>query len=221
MRVRPRHVWTPARRSLKPSTNDSDATVGALDAVQMALTDAQTALSDANTAGAEGQMTVSGLIDDAKTATGDIDDESTPAAVAAGRAAIDAAKESLERDGEPVRFDATAALQGRIDVLESSSSPIEMTVDTNAAKAAAATKRTEIGKEAVERVTADAPMPVSVALVRRPLQTNRLTVHTTWPSSTADLHHSRRRDRRRRCQVHAGQGLRRWRAPCTFAMEFD
>ena len=48
-------------------------------------------------------MTVSGLIDDAMTATDDIDDESTPAAVAAGRAAIDAAKESLEGRSEPVR----------------------------------------------------------------------------------------------------------------------
>ena len=71
---------------------------------EMALADAQTALSDANTAAAE-EMTVSGLVDDAVTATADITDESTPAEVAAGRAAIDAAKESLGGvgDGEPVR----------------------------------------------------------------------------------------------------------------------
>ena len=131
---------------------DDDATVGALNAAEMALADAQTAFSGANTAAAE-EMTVSGLIDDAMTATADIDDESTPAAVAAGRAAIDAAKESLG-GMENLSDDATVALQGRIDVLEAGYSPIEMTVETNAAKAAAATKRTEIGAEFAQEVEA-------------------------------------------------------------------
>ena len=98
---------------------DDDATVGDLNAAKMALADAQTALSDANTAAAE-EMTVSGLIDGATTATADITDESTPAAVAAGRAAIDAAKESLE-GMENLSDDATTALQGRIDALEAAS----------------------------------------------------------------------------------------------------
>ena len=70
---------------------DDDATVGDRNAALMALADAQTALSGANAAD-----TVSGLIDDAMTATADITDESTPAAVAVGRAAIDAAQESLD-----------------------------------------------------------------------------------------------------------------------------
>ena len=85
------------------------------------------------------------------TATADITDESTPAAVAAGRAAIDAAQESLE-GMENVSDDATAALQGRIDALDAGYSPIEMTVDTNAKTAAAATKRTAIGVEGKQRL---------------------------------------------------------------------
>ena len=103
---------------------------------------------DANTAGAE-EMTVSDLIDDAMTATADIDDKSTPAAVAAGRAAIDAAQESLDVM-ENLSADATTALQGRINDLEAGYSPIEMTVKTNAATAAAGTKRAEIAVEAGE-----------------------------------------------------------------------
>ena len=132
---------------------DSDATVGALNAAEMALADAQTALSDANTAAEE--MTVSDLIDDAVTATADITDESTPAAVAVGRAAIDAAQESLDGlvDGmENLSADATAALQGRINDLEAGFSPIAMTVDTIAKTAAAATKRTAIGVEAGQTI---------------------------------------------------------------------
>ena len=145
----PSQACVDARQAeLEAIENDSDATVGALNAAQMALATAQTALSDANTADAE-EMTVSGLIDDAMTATADIDDESTPAAVAAGRAAIDAAKESL--DGmENLSADAKAALQGRIDTLEAGYSPIEMTVATNAAINAAGTKATEIRAEAAQ-----------------------------------------------------------------------
>ncbi len=125
---------------------DDDATVGELNAAELALTDAQTALADANTAAAE-EMTVSGLIDDAMTAIADIDDESTPAAVATGRAAIDAAQDSL--DGmENLSADATAALQGRIDALESSFAPNEMAVAISAATAAAGTKSTAVGAEA-------------------------------------------------------------------------
>ena len=122
---------------------DDDATVGDLNAALMALADAETALADANTAAAE-EMTVSGLVDDAMTATADITDESTPAEVAAGRAAIDAAKESLG-GMENLSADATTTLQDRIDDLESSFSPNEMAVRRpNAATAAAATKRTAI-----------------------------------------------------------------------------
>ena len=121
---------------LEAIKNDSDATVGALNAAEMALDTAQTALADANTAAAE-EMTVSGLVDDAMTATADITDESTPAEVAVGRAAIDAAQESLG-GMENLSADATAALQGRIDALEAGYSPIEMTVRMAAATAAAA-----------------------------------------------------------------------------------
>ena len=131
---------------------DDDATVGDRNAALMALGAAQTALSGANAAD-----TVSGLIDDAVTATADITDESTPAAVAVGRAAIDAAQESLDGlvDGmENVSADATAALQGRIDALDAGYSPIEMTVDANADTAAAATKRTAIGVEAGQETDA-------------------------------------------------------------------
>ena len=154
---------------------DDDATVGDLNAAQKALDDAQTALSGANAAD-----TVSGLIDDAVTATADIDDESTPAAVAAGRAAIDAAKESL--DGmENLSADATAALQGRIDALDAGYSPIEMTVDTNADTAAAATKRTEIGEEAAQMTDAGLGGTGAAGHYRQ----SRMQVNTTWPSSTA------------------------------------
>ena len=143
----PSQACVDARQTeLEAIENDSAATVGALNAAQMALAAAHTALSDANTAHAE-EMTVSGLIDDAITATADIDDESTPAAVDAGRVAIDAAKESLG-GMENLSDDATAALQGRIDVLESSFSPIEMAVKASAVTAAAATKRMEIAAEA-------------------------------------------------------------------------
>ena len=135
---------------------DDDATVGALNAAQMALVAAQTALSDANTADAE-DMTVSGLIADATTATADITDESTPAEVAVGRAAIDAAKESLG-GMKNLSDDATAALQGRIDALESSFSPNEMAVGTIAKTAAAATKRTKIADEAAQAQADDASL---------------------------------------------------------------
>ena len=110
---------------LEAIENDSDATVGALNAAEMALATAQTALADANTAAEE--TMVSGLVDDAMTATADITDESTPAEVDVGRAAIDAAQESLE-GMENLSADVTAALQGRIDTLESSFSPNEMAV---------------------------------------------------------------------------------------------
>ena len=140
---------------------DDDATVGARNAAEMALATAQTALADANTAAAE-EMTVSGLIDDAMTATDDIDDESTPVAVAAGRAAINAARESL--DGmENLSDDATAALQGRIDALESSFSPNEVAVRMAAATAAAGTKVMAINAEAGETGEADAGLGGSTA----------------------------------------------------------
>ena len=134
--------------------NDSDATVGALNAAEMALATAQTARDDANTAAVE-EMTVSGLVDDAMTATADITDESTPAEVAVGRAAIDAAQESLEGT-ENLSADVTAALEGRIGTLESSFSPNEMAVNMAAATAAAGTKVEAIGEEARETGDADA-----------------------------------------------------------------
>ena len=114
------------KADLEAIKNDSEATVGALNAAEMALATAQTALADANTAAAE-EMTVSDLVDDAMTATADITDESTLAEVAVGRAAIDAAKESL-KGMENLSDDVTMALQGRIDTLESSFSPNEMAV---------------------------------------------------------------------------------------------
>ena len=142
----PSQACVDARQAeLEAIENDSDATVGALNAAEMALATAQTALADADTAAAE-EMTVSGLVDDAMTAIADITDESTPAAVKVGRDAIKAAQVSL--DGmENLSADATAALQGRIDTLESSFSPNEMAVRMAAATAAAATKVTAIGIE--------------------------------------------------------------------------
>ena len=141
----PSQACVDARQAELDAIND-DATVGELNAAELALTDAQTALADANTATAE-ETTVSGLVDDAMTAIADIDDESTPAAVAAGRKAIKAAQDSL--DGmENLSADTTAALQGRIDALESSFSPNEMAVAMSAATAAAGTKRMAIAAEA-------------------------------------------------------------------------
>ena len=151
----PSQACVDARQAdLEAIENDSDATVGELNAAQTALATAQTALADADTAAAE-EMTVSGLVDDAMTATADITDESTLAEVAVGRAAIDAAQESLQ-GMENLSADATTTLQDLIDVLEAGYSPIEMTVATNAKTAAAATKRTEIAAEARETDADDA-----------------------------------------------------------------
>ena len=68
------------------------------------------------------------------------------AEVAAGRAAIDAAQESLG-GMENLSDDVTTALQGRVDTLESSFSPNEMAVRTAAATAAAGTKVEAIDAE--------------------------------------------------------------------------
>ena len=96
------------------------------------------------------------------TATADITDESTPAEVAVGRAAIDAEQESLEGK-ENLSADVTAALQGRIDTLESSFSPNEMAVRMAAATAAAGTKVMAIDAEAGETGEADAGLGGSTA----------------------------------------------------------
>ena len=136
--------------------NDSEATVGALNAAEMALTDAETNLANANTAMME-ETTVSGLVDDAMTATTDITDESTLAEVAVGRAAIDAAKESLA-GMENLSAEVTETLQDQIDTLESGFSSNEMAVRTAAATAAAATKLTELGVEAGETGVDDASL---------------------------------------------------------------
>ena len=53
-----------------------------------------------------------------------------------------------------------------------------------AATKAAGTKSTAIAMEAAQGGLTT-PTPVSVALVRRPLQTIGMQVNTTWPSSTA------------------------------------
>ena len=200
---------------LEAIENDSDATVGALNAAEMALADAETALADANTAAAE-EMTVSGLVDDAMTATADITDESTSAEVAVGRAAIDAAQESLE-GMDNLSADATTALQGRIDALEAGYSPIEMTVETNAATAAAATKRTAIAAEADQT---DDAVSVVVPRLRSTLPAKAL-MHspssvTAWPRGYG-YRKRRRRRRQRRCRVHAGPRTWATAAPCTLA----
>ena len=159
---------------LEAIENDSDATVGALNAAEMALDTAQTELTDANTAAAA-EMTVSDAIGAAITATADITDESTLAEVAVGRAAIDAAQESL-KGMDNLSDDVTADLQGRIDTLEAGYSPIEMTVDTNAKTAAAATKRTEIDAEAIQMPDAGLGGTVDVGTDPSAISTYMLTV---------------------------------------------
>ena len=111
------------------------------------------------------------------TATADITDESTPAAVAVGRAAIDAAQESL--DGmENLSDDATAALQGRIDDLEAGYSPIEMTAETNAANGSG--RDQEDGHRTRRLGRRPTPTPVSVAVPRLPSQkTQQAPIHSS------------------------------------------
>ena len=127
-----------------------DATVAELRAAEKALEDAQDALRAHNTATME-NTTVSGLIDDAMTAIADIDEDSTPNEVAAGRAAIKAAQDSL--DGmENLSEAQRMALQGRIDALNDAYNPIEMAANMAAATAAAGTKKTAISNEAAQAI---------------------------------------------------------------------
>ena len=131
---------------------DDGATVGDLNAARTAHETAQTELTDLNTATME-ENTVSGLIDTAMTAVGDITDESTPAEVDAVEAAIKAAQGSL--DGmENLSADTTTALQGRIDGLSTSLSPNAMAVRMAAATAAAGTKKKAITREAAQTTDA-------------------------------------------------------------------
>ena len=129
-----------------------DATVAELRAAEKALTDAQMALADHNTATME-NTTVSGLIDDAMMAIADIDEDSTPNEVAAGRAAIKAAQDSLDGMENLYAADETA-LQGRIDALNEAYNPIEMAVNTAEATRAALTKETAISMEAAQATDA-------------------------------------------------------------------
>ena len=124
--------------------DDADASLADYNAAKQALADAETNLADANTAMTE-ETTVSDAIGAAMTAIAGITDESASKAVSDGRAAIDAAKVSL--DGmENLSAEAMATLQGRIDALNNDFSPIEMAATATAKTKAAGTKVEAIGK---------------------------------------------------------------------------
>ena len=135
--------------------DDADALRADYNAAKQALADAETNLADANTAMTE-ETTVSDAIGAAMAAIAGITDESAPKAVSDGRAAIDAAKESL--DGmENLSAEVTATLQGRIDALNNDFSPIEIAVEASeiAVKASAATKAVGTKAKAIGKVEPD------------------------------------------------------------------